>query len=525
MPGRSLSVLDVEELVRRLRSGQRVRAIARDLGIDRKTVARYRQAALEQDWLTGEMPALEVIHEVVARSGRKPAPYHGSSVEPFRALVEEWMGKRLEGRAIHGLLQERGFLGSYSAVRRFLRSQARQSPEVFLRIEVPPGREAQVDFGYAGMIHDPVLGRARKAWLFAMVLSHSRHLYVELVWDQSVGTWLSLHRRAFEFFGGVVESVVLDNLKAGILKACQKDPEVQRSYRDFATHYGFLIRPCRPRTPEHKGKVESGVHYVKRNCLAGRIFTSLADGNAHVTRWVMEVAGRRIHGTTQCKPLEVFEAVEQRALRSLPAERYELTVWKRAKVQTDSYLNFERSYYSTPYRLVGKELWVKGTPSLVQIYDQFELVATHVAAKRPGTRVFLEDHFPPEKRAYLEQTAEWCLAEARRVGPSTLEVVEALLAERPSDRLPAVQGILRLRKKYSAARVNSACQRVLDFGELKYQTIRRILEQGLESSGPVPSRAPAAPIPPLSPPRFARSWREFFPGPGEGEEKCPPKPN
>jgi transposase len=153
-------------------------------------------------------------------------------------------------------------------------------PRATLRLEVDPGTEAQVDFGFAGHLLDPEHDRVRRAWVFVMTLSCSRHQYAEIVFEQTVDTWLRLHRAAFDFFGGVPRRVVLDNLRAAIVHAALYDPEVQRSYREFAEHYGFLIAPCRPRTLEHKGKVEQGgVHYVKRNALAGRAFRDVHEAN------------------------------------------------------------------------------------------------------------------------------------------------------------------------------------------------------------------------------------------------------
>jgi transposase len=149
-------------------------------------------------------------------------------------------------------------------------------------------------------MHDPRSSTRRKAWAFVMTLSFSRHSYVEFVFDQEVGTWLRCHRHAFEWFGGVPRRVVVDNLKAAIVKAVLYDPVVQRAYRECAEHYGFLISPCRPRTPQHKGKVEQGgVHYVSRNFLAGRAFRDLDDANERVLVWCVETAGRRLHGTTK----------------------------------------------------------------------------------------------------------------------------------------------------------------------------------------------------------------------------------
>lgn len=177
----------------------------------------------------------------------------------------------VEMAAIWQRLKEQQYAGSYSAVRRFVRMLEPLTPDVAGRVETAPGEEAQVDFGYVGRLLDPLTGLLRRAWVFVMVLSWSRHQYVECVWDQTVATWVLLHRHAFAFFGGVPRRIVLDNLKAGMTRACWDDPQVQRAYRECAEHDGFLIAPCRPRTPEHKGKVEQGgVHYVKRNFFGGR---------------------------------------------------------------------------------------------------------------------------------------------------------------------------------------------------------------------------------------------------------------
>lgn len=519
MSGRRIPVLDVHDLIIRLRLGQPLRAITRELELDRKTVRDYRDLAIAQGWLDGPLPDVAAVAALLKQQTRtlsSPA----SSVEPFRDLVIDWRTSGMEGVVIHALLQERGYKGSYSSIRRFLRRLNRVKPDVCLRIEVPAGKEAQVDFGYAGEIFDPQRGKLRRAWAFVMVLSHSRHQYVELVFNQDVGTWLRLHRRAFEFFGGVPQEIVIDNLKAGITKACKYDPEVQRSYRDFAAAYGFLIHACRPRTPQHKGKVEKGgVHYVKRNCLAGRTFASLHEANEHAHEWVLTTAGLRTHGTTHQQPLRVFERHERAALNALPENPYEIVVWKQAALHRDLHVVFEKSFYSAPHRLVGKQLWVAGTTEFVRIYDEWELVAQHVSAKAAGTRRTDPVHLPDEQRAYFEQSPAWCRKVAADIGPHVAKMVEELLAERPSDRLSATQGILKLRRKYSHARLDRACQRALLFGEIKYRTVRKILENGLDAE-PLPGIEPESPPSNSTRPRFARDGRELFPGPGEGEEEC-----
>ncbi len=289
---------DIREILRRLHLGEPDRRIARDLGISRNTVAHYRLWAARHGVLDGgQVPETATLAALLERTPTERPAHEQSLVEPLRERVLALHARGVEGQAIWQLLvEEHGFTGSYSSVKRFLRRVAPAATPATVRIEVEPGAEAQVDFGFAGQFLDPERGRVRRAWVFVMTLSCSRHQYAELVFDQSVATWLRLHRAAFEFFGGVPRRIVLDNLRAAIVHAALHDPEVQRSYRECAEHYGFLIAPCRPRTPEHKGKVEQGgVHYVKRNALAGRAFRDVHDGNRHLLSWCVETAGRRIH--------------------------------------------------------------------------------------------------------------------------------------------------------------------------------------------------------------------------------------
>ncbi len=165
-----------------------------------------------------------------------------------------------------------------------------------------------------------------------------------------------------------------------------------------STEYGFLISPCRPRTPRHKGKVEKGgIHYVKRNFLGGREPTTLTQANRDVRRWTLTVAGERVHGTTKERPLERFE-LERGALRPLPDTSYDMAVWKEVKLHRDCHLVFDQAYYSAPFRLVGQKLWVRGGSREVQIFTQdYQLVATHPRAQRPGRRQTHTDHLPPHK--------------------------------------------------------------------------------------------------------------------------------
>jgi len=503
-------MLDVREMIRRFKSGQKIRAIARDLGISRNTVRDY-HAWAGKEGLLDPAAELPTPGELEARLARSAATVAESSIEPYRAFVIAKLEEGVELKALLDLLKEKEpeFKGSYSSLWRFARKIVLRPPEKFVRIETQPGEEAQIDFGYVGKFIDPVEQRERKGWAFLMTLSFSRHQYAEIVFDQKVETWIALHVRAFEFFGGVVQRLVIDNLKAGIVKAIRHEPEAQRCYEEFALHYGLRIAPCRPKTPEHKGKVESGVHYIQRNALAGRTFKDVHEANARILRWIMTTAGTRDHGTTHEAPLARFER-ERGLLKALPPSRYEVTVWKQAKLHPDCHVVFEGSYYSAPHRFVGQDLWLRVMAERLEIYHLYERVATHPRAKGRGVRVTSNDHMPPEKVQGLLTTADYLRRQAAQIGPQTELFITLFLDQRPMDRLRAAQGIVfGFAKRYGAERLEAACRRAMAFDDIKYATIKNILVRGLDRE---PCDNPAAqqgPIPKTS--IYARPVHEQIP--------------
>jgi transposase len=504
--------MDIQEVVRLLRDDASDREVAHLVGLNRRTVARYRRWAAEQGVLAGPLPSCQQLEQLLTAS-LPPAlpPQQTSSVERYREEIAVLRARGLEVAAIRARLQER-HTGpvSYSAVWRLVRRLEPPTPEAFTRVEVAPGGEAQVDFGYAGRALDPASGALRKAWAFVLVLAWSRHLYAEVVFDQRVETWLLCHRHAFEFLGGVPARVVLDNLKAAIVRASLHDPVVQRSYRECAQHYGFRIAPNPPRTPHLKGKVEQGgVHYVARNFLAGREPEPVDALNRKLRAWCLEVAGRRIHGTTKERPLERFEQVERAALLPLPATPYDPAIWKRAGLYRDCHVVFEGAYYSAPFRLVGQTLWIRGGARTVELFtEDHQLIATHDRARRPGDRQTILAHLPPHKLPGLVASRETCRTQAEAIGPATVEVVGQLLDHRPEDRLKVAQRVLRLGATFGEARLERACARALHFGTPEYPTLKRILASGLDEAPPEP------PPPGVRPGgfAFARQAGEFVAG-------------
>lgn len=482
MANRRFEVHEIRQVIVRMRLGESDRQIGRAKHMGRHKVAELRQLAMAQGWLepASALPDNGTI-AVLTKAGRQAAR-QPSLVEPFAELVLGWAGRGVSGVAIHqALVRNHGYAGSYDTVKRFLRRHAKVEPATII-LDFRPGEAAQVDFGTGPPLMDWQTGEVVKTWFFVMTLAFSRHQYVEFVLDQKVETWLGCHRRAFEFFGGVPSKCIIDNPKCAITKACMYDPEVQRSYAEYAEGYGFLISPCPVADPCKKGVVESGVKYVKGNFLPLREFRDLADLNRQAMAWVLETAGNRIHGTTHERPLTRFAEAEKDFLKPLPAVAPEAATWVKAKVHGNCHVMFEKSQYSAPFSMVHQPVWLRATETTVQLYRNETLVAVHPRLRRPGQHATVADHLPPEAQAYLMADPQWCLEQADKVGENCREVLDTLFAHRVLDRLRAAQGILRLGGKYGTTRLEAACARVLEHGAPSYRAVKQILERGLDHS-------------------------------------------
>jgi hypothetical protein len=275
---------------------------------------------------------------------------------------------------------------------------------------------------------------------------------------------------------------MIDNPKSAITRACYYDPEVQRSYGACAEGYGFLISPCPPRDPQKKGRVESGVKYVKNGFLPLRTFRSLVDGNQQLRTWILSVAGNRVHGSTHQRPLTRFVQTERPLLKPLPDIPPEVACWARVKVHGDCHVQFEKSRYSVPFPLAHQILWLWAGQTTVRIYQDQRLVALHPRLSQPGTRSTLEDHLPPEAQAFRMRDPQWCLKQADRIGPACRELIESLFADRVLDHLRAAQGILGLEKRYGSTRLEGACARAVAFDSPYYRTVKTILDKGLDQA-------------------------------------------
>jgi transposase len=513
----------LQELVRLHRMGTGCRTAAAMLAMSPNTERVYRAALIAAGLWDGPvdaLPALDELRRAIAeqRPVKEPPPQQRSSIEAYRELVEPLARRGVGPQAIHDRLRQEHaeFGASVSAVKRLCRAIQRERgvrPEdVAIPLETELGQEAQVDFGYVGELYDAAEGRLRKAYVFVMVLSYSRHQFARICFDQKVETWLRLHAESFEHFGGVPAVVVPDNLKSAVIRAAfsPSDPTtLNRSYRELARHYGFKIAPTPPRSPEKKGKVESGVKYVKNNFFAARTDERDAEVLAReLLRWTFEIAGRRIHGTTGERPIDVFEQLERAALLPLPIRRPEFVVWHQAKLHRDCHVVFRGAMYSAPWTLVGKMLWVRATCSSIQLFCDDDRVAQHALAKL-GKRSTDDRHLPEHRvdyrhraRSFWEQRAD---SLGREVGAYIREVFDS---DDVLDQLRTVQAMVSHLADFPPERAKAACLRASFYGSYKYGALKAILRKGLDFE-PLPTVAPIATLP-LQAPRFARNVRDLL---------------
>ena len=285
-----------------------------------------------------------------------PLPYKRSSkMESWHKSIIELLSTKLSTVRILEELRLQGFDLSYQSLSYYIRKHKIKQNSC-IRFHSDPGEEAQVDFGDIGRQYD-ASDKLRKAYVFNMRLSHSRLDYYEIVFDQKISTWVQCHINAFNFFSGVPKVIKLDNLKSGVIDSNFYEPIFQKEYKRLADHYGCLLSPCRIYSPQEKGKVESGIKYVKNNFFAGKKFSNNTEMNAELSKWLQK-ANKRIHGTTKEQPIELFKKYEISALIQLPTTNFDMSSWHFRRVSKDCHITLDNNYYSIPSKYINETVTV-----------------------------------------------------------------------------------------------------------------------------------------------------------------------
>jgi transposase len=397
-----------------------------------------------------------------------------SACEPYREIIEAALAKGRNAMAIwQDLVDGHGFAGRYASVKRFVRKLCGSTPEARVVIETAPGEEAQVDYGTGPMVRDPATGRYRRTRLFVMTLGHSRKAVRLLVFRSSSQTWAELHEAAFRRLGGATRTVVLDNLREGVLTPDIYDPKINPLYADVLKHYGVVALPCRVRDPDRKGKVESGVGHAQKTPLRGQRFESLEDAQAYLDRWEGRWADTRIHGTTKRQVAAMF-AEEKPALLPLPLEPFRYYRYGERVVHLDGCVEVEAAYYGAPPGWIGRRVQVQWNASHVRLIDSRtgQLLREHLRQQRGRHRIQEQDR--PMRTPLSTQQL---LNRAAKAGTHIGALCQAMHRNLGEEAVRRILGVLNLVKKYGVASTDEACAIGLETGASHYHFVRRYLER------------------------------------------------
>jgi len=349
---------------------------------------------------------------------------------------------------------------------------------------------------------DPHTGELIAAELFVAVLGASNYTYAEATATQQVPDWIGSHTRAVEYWGGVTAIVVPDQLKSGVTRACRYEPEVQRTYGEWAQHYDCVIIPARPKKPRDKAKVEVAVLVVERWILARlrhQTFFSLLELNARIAELLEDLNARRMrrYGASR---RELFERLDRPALKPLPATRFVYAEWKKVKVNIDYHVEVDHHYYSVPFQLLHEVLEARVSGTTVEVFRKGERVAAHARSLERGRHTTRPEHMPKAHQQHQEWTPSRLIQWGQSMGPRTAELVAAILADRPHPEqgYRSCLGILRLARHYGAERLEAACARALAARARSYRHVETILKNGLDRLPPK-TRAPTAVATPITP--------------------------
>ena len=365
---------DIERLKR---DGLSIKAISKLTGWDRKTIRKYL-----------------IKPEATPTYGpREPRP---SKLDGFKPYIEERLKAGVwNARVLMRELRERGYAGSYTILTDWLRPQRESARVVAVRrFETPIGHQAQVDWGHLGSID--INGVSQNLSGFTFTLGYSRAMMAEAALDQTLGTLLRMHEEAFRQLGGVPEEILYDRMKTVWLKTDERGEIVWHPvFLDFARYWGFRPRLCRPYRAQTKGKIESGVKYVRRNFLCGlqgREPGSLTDFNAQLRQWVWRVSNQRVHGTTHERVDQRLKAEQPRLQPIAGRLPYPYVDEELRKVARDAYVSWESNRYSVPWTYAGASVWVRERDDQIEVHYGGQCIATHARTSGKHHLIRVPEH-------------------------------------------------------------------------------------------------------------------------------------
>ena len=485
---RRLSMRKIKEILRlKFDCDLSNRGIARSCSISHSTVGDY-ISRFEESGLSWPLPA--GMDELSLEWRLFPldpmVKENVSAREPDWKLVHEELRKK----GVTLLLLWREYLSENPKGYKYSRfcdlyKQWKKKLQVSMRQTHRAGEKMFVDYcGQTVMIKNGSNSDVSEAQIFVAVLGASNYIFAEAHYKQDIAHWLGGHIRGFEFFGGVPEVVVPDNLKAGVKSPCRYEPVLNPSYQDMAEHYQIAVVPARVRKPKDKSKAEVGVQVVQRWILAvlrKRTFFSLHELNQAIKELLVELNNREMKHLGKSRK-ELFENLEKPMLRPLPRQPFNFWEWRKVKVPPDYHVKFDNNYYSVPSRYVQKSVDIRANQHLVEIYFKDKVIAYHKRSYEKNFVLTEAKHMPKRHRVIAEVNAQHLINWSEKVGSNTTSVIGRLLSSEmhPEQTYRKCLGVLRLGGRYGEERLEAACKRVLHFGVVNYKGIEAVLKSGCD---------------------------------------------
>jgi transposase len=461
------------------------RDIAKSLGVSNSTVGNClrRQAKLGLDWSLATRLDAEELEKLL---------YPTTQNKIDHTYDFEWIEvhQRLKRKGITLLLLWEEYKQKYPSGVSYSRychvyREWKEQLDVCLRQSYVAGEKMFVD--YAGLtlqLCNCSTGEKRDVQIFVAVLGASNYTYTEATLTQSLPDWIASHVRAFNFFGGVPEIVVPDNLKSGVHKSHLYEPDLNPTYQDMAEHYSIAVIPTRVRTPQDKAKVEEAVQNVERRILAklcDRTFFSLHEINEAIKPLLAELNVRPFQKIPGSR-LSQFEEIEKMALKALPVAAYTYAEWSKFTVGKDYHVALKDHYYSVPYTLTGKKVDIRYTQSTVEIFYHGKRAASHQRSYERGKSTTVITHMPKSHQEYVKWTPREIMDWAANNGKAIPALFDKIIASHahPQQSFRVCLGIMRLEKSYGKARLEAACNRALTIGAFSYKSIKSILQNNLD---------------------------------------------
>jgi transposase len=479
--------------------GFSVRQIASSLSIGRSTVQDYldRSERAGLNWpLTADLDETSLEQQLYP-----PVPSVAQEKRQMPSM--EYLYQELKRKGVTLQLLWHEYKGAHPEGYQYSRfcyhyQQWVQKLDLCLRQEYRAGEKLFVDYaGQTMEIADPETGQIHEAQIFVATLGASNYTFAEATLSQELPSWVQSHVHAFEFFGGVPEILVPDNLKSAVTRPCRYEPDLNATYRELSEHYGTVIIPARVARAQDKAKVESGVLQVEHWVLAplrNRTFFSLSELQEAIAEKLEALNNRPFQKLETTRRL-LFETLEKPVLKALPVHPYVYADWKSARVNIDYHIEVDHHYYSVPYPLVREKLDVRFTATSIEVFFKGRRITSHPRSYRRGAHTTLHEHMPKSHQRYLQWTPSRLIRWAGQIGPHTRDLVAFILENRPHPEqgFRSCLGLFRLGKTYSPERLEAACARALQMKAYSYKNVESILKKGLDRQ---PLMSPSSQTPP-----------------------------